>query len=60
MLVIDVLYYKRTEYITLRPILDSKASINSNYYIIKNIFLNQLQYNYETAFNNWLFLVYKD
>ena len=52
MLVIDVLYYKRTEHITLRPILDSKASINSNYYIIKNIFLDQLQYNYKTAFNN--------
>ena len=52
MLVVDILPYKKTKYITLRPILNSKASINGNYYIIKNIFLNQLQYNYKTAFNN--------
>ena len=60
MLVVNILPYKRTEYITLGPILNSKASINGNYYIIKNIFLDQLQYNYKTAFNNWLFLVYRD
>ena len=60
MLVVDVLPYRKTEYITLGPILDSKASINSNYCVIENIFLDQLQYNYKTAFNNWLFLVYKD
>ena len=59
-LTVDILPYGKTEYITLKPILDSKAFINSNYYIIKNIFLKQLQYNYKTAFNNWLFLVYKD
>jgi hypothetical protein len=52
MLVVDILPYGKTEYITLGPILNSKASINGNYYIIENIFLNQLQYNYETAFNN--------
>ena len=50
--VINILPYKRTEYITLRPILNNKAFINSNYYIIKNIFLDQLQYNYKTAINN--------
>ena len=38
-LVVDILPYKRTEYITLGPILDSKAFINGNYYIIENIFL---------------------
>jgi hypothetical protein len=59
-LAVDILPYKKTEYITLGPILDSKTSINSNYYIMENIFLKQLQYNYKTAFNNWLFLVYKD
>ena len=59
-LVVNILFYERTEYITLGPIFDSKASINSNYYIMENIFLNQLQYNYKTAFNNWLFLIYGD
>ena len=52
MLIVDILSYRRTEYITLKPILNSKAFINGNYYIIKNIFLDQLQYNYKTAFNN--------
>ena len=52
MLVVDILPYGRTEHITLGPILDSKAFINGNYYIMENIFLDQLQYNYETAFNN--------
>jgi hypothetical protein len=60
MLVIDILPYGRTEHITLRPILNSEASINGNYCVIENIFLDQLQYNRETAFNNWLFLVYGD
>ena len=52
MLIVNILPYRKTKYITLRPILNSKASINSNYYIIENIFLDQLQYNYETTFNN--------
>ena len=59
-LAVDILPYKKTEHITLKPILDSEASINSNYYVIENIFLKQLQYDHKTAFNNWLFLVYKD
>ena len=58
--VVDVLPYKRTKYITLGPILDSEAFINGNYHVIKNIFLDQLQYNRKTAFNNWLFLIYRD
>ena len=52
MLVVNILLYRRTEYITLGSIFNSKAFINSNYYIIENIFLDQLQYNRETAFNN--------
>ena len=60
MLVVNILPYKRTKHVTLRPILNSKASINSNYYIIENIFLDQLQYNHKTAFNNQLFLVYRN
>ena len=51
-LVVNILPYKRIEYITLGPTLDSKAFINGNYCIIENIFLKQLQYNYKTAFNN--------
>ena len=51
-LAVDILPYKRTKHVTLKPILDSKAFINSNYYIIENIFLKQLQYDYKTAFNN--------
>ena len=51
-LAVNILLYKITEYITLKPILNSKAFINSNYYIIKNIFLEQQQYNYKTTFNN--------
>jgi len=39
-LVVNILPYKRTKYITLRPILNSKAFINGNYYIIENIFLD--------------------
>ena len=38
-LVVNILPYRRIEYITLGPILDSEASINSSYYIIENIFL---------------------
>jgi len=40
MLVVDILLYRRTEYITLRPILNSEVFINGNYRVIKNIFLN--------------------
>ena len=58
--VVDVLPYGRIEHVTLGPIFNSKVSINSNYCVIENIFLDQLQYNHKTAFNNWLFLVYGD
>ena len=39
MLVVDILLPIRLKHITLGPILESKALINSNYYIIENIFL---------------------
>ena len=39
-LVVDILPYRRIEYITLGPILNSEASINSNYRVIENIFLD--------------------
>ena len=38
-LVVDILPYRRTEYVTLGLILDSKAFINSNYRVMENIFL---------------------
>jgi len=38
-LVVNILPYKRIEYITLGPILDSEAFINGNYRVIENIFL---------------------
>ena len=57
---LQILFYKRIKYITLKPIFNSKAFINNNYRVIENIFLDQLQYNRETAFNDWLFLVYGD
>jgi len=59
-LAVDILPYRRIKYVTLGPILDSEAFINDNYHIMENIFLEQLQYNRETAFNDWLFLVYRD
>jgi len=37
--VVNILPYRRTEHITLGPILDSEAFINGNYCIIENIFL---------------------
>ena len=40
MLVVNILPYKKIKYITLKPILNSKAFINSNYCVIKNIFLD--------------------
>ena len=58
--VVDILPHGRTEHVTLGPILDSEASINGNYRVMENIFLDQLQYNRETAFNDRLFLIYGD
>ena len=42
MLKIDILPPIKTTHVNLGPIIESKASINSNYYILETIFLEQL------------------
>jgi len=42
MLEINILLFIKITYINLGPIIESEASINSNYYILKTIFLDQL------------------
>ena len=39
---INILLSTKITHINLGPIIESKASINSNYYILKTIFLEQL------------------
>ena len=39
---INILLFTKTMHINLGPIIKSKVSINSNYYIFKTIFLEQL------------------
>ena len=57
---INILLSIKTTYINLGPIIESKASINSNYYILKTIFLEQLQLNRDNNFQDRLYLVYSD
>ena len=45
-------------YVTLGPILDSKALISSNYHILETIFLEQLHLNHNKDFKDYLFFVY--
>jgi len=40
--------------------MESEAFINGNYYILKMIFLKQLQLNYNNDFQDQLYLVYND
>ena len=47
---IDILLSIKITYINLGPIIESKASINSNYYILKTIFLEQLRLNRDNNF----------
>ena len=47
---IDILLSTKTTHVNLGPIIESKASINSNYCILKTIFLEQLQLNYNNDF----------
>jgi len=47
---INILLFIKTRYINLSPIMESEASINSNYYIFKTIFLKQLQLNHNNDF----------
>jgi len=42
MLEINILPSIKTMYVNLGPIIENEASINSNYYILKTIFLEQL------------------
>ena len=60
MLEIDILLSVKTTHVNLGPIMESKASINDNYYILKTIFLEQLQLNHNNNFQDWLYLVYSD
>ena len=47
---INILLSIKTIYVNLGPIIESKASINGNYCILKMIFLEQLQLNYNNDF----------
>ena len=47
---INILLSIKIIYINLGPIIESEASINSNYCILKTIFLEQLQLNYNNNF----------
>ena len=38
----------------------SKDLILSNYFVLKNIFINQLHLNYEVNFDECLYLIYDD
>ena len=42
---INILLFVKIIYINLSPIIENKAFINSNYYILDTIFLKQLQLN---------------
>jgi len=50
MLEINILLFIKTIYINLGPIIESEASINGNYHILKTIFLEQLQLNRDNDF----------
>ena len=47
---IDILLFIKTMHVNLGSIMKSKASINNNYYILKIIFLEQLQLNHNDDF----------
>ena len=47
---INILLFIKITHINLGPIIKSKAFINNNYYILKIIFLEQLQLNYNNDF----------
>ena len=50
MLEIDILPSVEIIYINPGPIMESEAFINGNYYILKTIFLEQLQLNHDNDF----------
>jgi len=57
---IDILPSIKTTYINLGPIIESEASINGNYRVLKTIFLEQLQLNHNNNFQDQLYLVYSN
>ena len=57
---IDILLSAKITYVNLGPIIESEAFINGNYYILKIIFLEQLQFNRDNDFQDWLYLAYGD
>ena len=60
MLEINILLPVKITHINLSPIIESEAFINSNYYILKIIFLEQLQLNHNNNFKDRLYLAYGD
>jgi len=57
---IDILPSVKTMYVNLGPIIESEASISGNYYILKTIFLEQLQLNRDNNFQGQLYLAYSN
>ena len=57
---INILLFIKITYINLGPIIKSKAFINDNYRVLKIIFLEQLQLNYNNNFQDRLYLIYND
>ena len=57
---LNILKSIKTTHVTLGPILDSKSLINSNYHILKTIFLEQLYLDYNKDFKDYLFLIYSN
>ena len=57
---IDILLSVEIMHVNLGLIIESKASINSNYCVLKMIFLEQLQLNCDNDFQDRLYLAYSD
>ena len=47
---VNILLSIKTIYVNLSPIIENEASINGNYCVLKMIFLEQLQLNYNNNF----------
>ena len=60
MLIINVLKSVKIIHMTLEFILKNENSISNNYFVLENIFVNQLHLNHEMNFDEHLYLVYDD
>ena len=49
---INILLFIKITHVNLGPIIESEAFINSNYCILKTIFLKQLQLNHNNDFQD--------